>query len=104
VVLTFCIVRSVKQEGCLATVDRGMYLEYTCLNFNPLVYDLAQYCGILIVSRSTSVDNADAVAADVTTTIMSQRLELDDKNKSIVMLQKALVSCVETPYMFVRPL
>jgi len=51
-------------------------------------------CKLLIVSCSTNVDNADAVAADVTTTIMSQRLELEDKNKSIIMLQKALVSCV----------
>jgi len=44
---------------------------------------------------STVEKTAEAVAADVTTTIMAQRLELEDKNKSIMMLQKALVSnCV----------
>ena len=41
---------------------------------------------------STVEQTAEAVAADVTTTIMAQRLELEDKNKSILMLQKALVS------------
>jgi len=59
---------------------------------NCYLASLHQYC-VLSHSSTTSVDNAEAVAADVTTTIMSQRLELEDKNKSIVMLQKALVSC-----------
>lgn len=33
---------------------------------------------------------ATAVASDVTSTIMAQRLELDNKNKTVDMLQKAL--------------
>ena len=39
---------------------------------------------------SSDLEAATAVASDVTTTIMAQRLELDNKNKTVEMLQKAL--------------
>lgn len=39
---------------------------------------------------SSNLEAATAVASDVTTTIMAQRLELDNKNKTVEMLQKAL--------------
>ena len=39
---------------------------------------------------SSDLEAVTAVASDVTTTIMAQRLELDNKNKTVEMLQKAL--------------
>ena len=39
---------------------------------------------------SSELDVATAVASDVTSTIMAQRLELDNKSKTVDMLQKAL--------------
>ena len=39
---------------------------------------------------SSDLEAATAVASDVTTTIMAQRLELDNKNKTVEILQKAL--------------
>ena len=39
---------------------------------------------------SSELDVATAVASDVTSTIMTQRLELDNKSKTVDMLQKAL--------------
>ena len=58
---------------------------------------------VLFYYYSSEVEKtAEAVAADVTTTIMAQRLELEDKNKSILMLQKALVSNVYNMCMIIR--
>ena len=58
---------------------------------------------VLFYYYSSEVEKtAEAVAADVTTTIMAQRLELEDKNKSIMMLQKALVSNVYNMCMIIR--
>ena len=42
------------------------------------------------IGLGSELDVATAVASDVTSTIMAQRLELDDKNKTVDMLQKAL--------------
>ena len=39
---------------------------------------------------SATLEAATAVASDVTTTILAQRIELDNKNKTVEMLQKAL--------------
>ena len=41
-------------------------------------------------SELSSLEAASATASDVTATIMAQRLELDGKNKTVEMLQKAL--------------
>ena len=56
------------------------------------IIEAVKHSGNYLYYYSTVEQTAEAVAADVTTTIMAQRLELEDKNKSIVMLQKALVS------------
>ncbi len=39
---------------------------------------------------SVSLEAATAAASDVTTTILAQRIELDNKNKTIEMMQKSL--------------
>ena len=41
-------------------------------------------------AHSPQLDTATAVATDVTTTILAQRMELDNKTKTVEMLQKAL--------------
>jgi 5-azacytidine-induced protein 1 len=46
---------------------------------------------LLLSNRvGSELDVATAVASDVTSTIMAQRLELDNKSKTVEMLQKAL--------------
>ena len=37
------------------------------------------------------LEQAQAVASEVTSTVLSQRLEIDEKKRTITMLQKALV-------------
>ena len=39
------------------------------------------------------LDQAREAADEVTSTVLSQRLELEEKKRSVSMLQKALVSC-----------
>ncbi len=45
---------------------------------------------MFILSPSASLEAATAAASDVTTTILAQRIELDNKNKTIEMMQKSL--------------
>ena len=37
------------------------------------------------------IEKAQAVASEVTNTVLSQRLELDEKSRTVSMLQRALV-------------
>ena len=40
----------------------------------------------------TQMQNAQAAASEVTNAVLTQRLELDEKKRTVTMLQKALVS------------
>lgn len=44
------------------------------------------------VEELAELENAQATANEVTSTVLSQRLELEEKRRTITMLQKALVS------------
>ena len=53
----------------------------------------------LLVPTSEQVvqmEQASAMAAEVTSSMLTQKLELDDKKRSVSMLQKALV-CIFNP-------
>lgn len=58
----------------------------------PKPLQIINDCNNIIFSTPVGceLDVATAVASDVTSTIMAQRLELDNKSKTVDMLQKAL--------------
>ena len=50
---------------------------------------------VLVVPSAAELqklEQASAAASEVTNTVLSQRLQLDEKDRSVKMLQKALVS------------
>jgi len=52
---------------------------------------------LLVPSSDEMLEQASLAASEVTQQMLAQKLELEDKKRSVTMLQKALVTVTATP-------
>jgi len=53
---------------------------------------------LLVPSSDEMLEQASLAASEVTQQMLAQKLELEDKKRSVTMLQKALVTVCQSPY------
>ena len=67
------------------------------------INDVLERPAVLVPSGEeiAQLEQASAMASEVTNTVLSQRLELEEKKRSVSMLQKALASLSPISFFFV---
>ncbi len=88
-----------KITGCKKWFINSRYLVYLLICcFCCVINDELM---LLIYFRKLGIDSASQVASDISNAISAQKAELDDRKRSVNMLQKALVSLFRITDIFV---